>query len=153
VLRSAGPRLGILTLAGDTLKGVLPTLLASRMAPGMDGPAGLAAVLGHVFPVWLGFRGGKGVATALGVLVVLEPGAAAVGVAVFVATVLTTRYVSLASIVATIAAAALACVAGKRGAPYALVIAVLIVARHAGNLRRLLAGTEPRLTRPGSRPG
>jgi glycerol-3-phosphate acyltransferase PlsY len=108
--------------------------------------AGLGAVVGHCFPLWLGFRGGKGVATAAGVMAALTPLVALIVVASFVVIVLLTRYVSLASILAAVAAGLVAFWLGhfQAGELY-LALALLIVLKHAGNIRRLLAGTESRL--------
>jgi glycerol-3-phosphate acyltransferase PlsY len=150
VLRTAGRRLGFLTLAGDLAKGALPTWLALRLGAGetVTGLTGLAAVLGHLFPPWLRFHGGKGVATALGAILVLAPGSATLGVLAFGLVVGASGYVSLASLVAcTVVAGVMS--AGRAFAwPMGVLMAALIVARHAGNLRRLVAGTEPRTVRP-----
>jgi glycerol-3-phosphate acyltransferase PlsY len=141
---------GFLTLAGDLAKGALPTWLALRLGAGetVTGLTGLAAVLGHLFPPWLRFHGGKGVATALGAILVLAPGSATLGVLAFGLVVGASGYVSLASLVAcTVVAGVMS--AGRAFAwPMGVLMAALIVARHAGNLRRLVAGTEPRTVRP-----
>ena len=109
--------------------------------------AGLAAIVGHVFPVWIGFRGGKGVATACGVFAVLAPAATAAASLLFLGTLWWTRYVSVGSLVAS---AALGPVAYLTSAPFPTVIsavlaAALIAGRHRGNLARLQSGTERRL--------
>ena len=147
VLRTAGVRLGLLTLLGDALKGALPVALAWRLDPVAAPAVGLAAVLGHVYPATMGFRGGKGVATALGVLLVLSPGASAVLLVGFTVSVVVSRRVSLGSI---IAAAAAPIVLWGLGYPVSTIaagaaIGVLILARHRENLGRLVAGTEPML--------
>ena len=108
---------------------------------------GVAAIVGHIYPVWLKFRGGKGVATACGVFGVLAPVATAVAAAAFVAVVWVTRYVSVGSVVATALLPLLAYLAGG-SAPVviaALAAATLIVYRHRSNFARLQTGTEPRL--------
>jgi glycerol-3-phosphate acyltransferase PlsY len=127
-------------------------LIASRagQGPGVQAAAGVAAVLGHVFPVWLGFRGGKGVATACGVFAVLAPMATALAGLVFVITVAWTRYVSIGSLGAAVVLPALAY---RLAAPRAVVVgavvcAIVIVGRHRPNLARLRTGTEPRLNHP-----
>jgi glycerol-3-phosphate acyltransferase PlsY len=149
VTRAVGPRLGVLTLVGDALKGALPVALAGAAGatPGLVAMVAVACVLGHVFPVTLGFRGGKGVATGLGVLVVLAPAVAAAAVVLFAACVAVTRRVSVGSLVASIAAPAiLTLTGGPRPHVVAMaLVAVLIVVRHRENLVRLLDGTEPRI--------
>ena len=149
VARSLGPWAGILTLALDVGKGAAAVWGAGRLAgsPGVAMAAGLAAVAGHIFPVYLGFRGGKGVATGLGAFLVLDPIAAAGAALVFLAAVAVSRRVSAGSIVA---AASLPVVLLLRHAPQALVLAgmassLLIILRHAENIRRLFQGTEPKL--------
>jgi glycerol-3-phosphate acyltransferase PlsY len=144
-LRATTPAIGLLVALGDAAKGAIAVWLARR-AHASDEAVALAAVasvVGHVAPVWLKFRGGKGVATASGAFGVLAPVAAAVAVVVFVATVWATRLVSLGSLAATLALVATAAwhdpalVAGAAAA-----VAVLIVARHHANITRLWAGTE-----------
>lgn len=152
-LRALGRGGALLVLAGDILKGVLPTLLASHLLPNGHwgiAAAGLATILGHNWSVFLGFRGGKGVATGLGVLVVLSWPATAVFAVVWLATVAATRYASLGSILAN--AAIPVSLVVMRAPPwytaYGVVALVLVLWRHAGNLRRLLAGTELRVGAP-----
>jgi glycerol-3-phosphate acyltransferase PlsY len=115
--------------------------------------AGVAAILGHVYPVWLRFHGGKGVATACGVFWMLAPLATAVSATLFVLTVWLTRYVSLGSVIATAALPPLAWLTDK-SVPVmtgAAVSALLIIQRHHANLARLHSGTEPRLQAPGAK--
>ena len=108
--------------------------------------AGLGAVLGHCFPVWLKFQGGKGVATALGVMAVLTPLVALLAVLLFVVVTALTRYVSLGSMLGAVAACALAWYFGHaQAAELYIALTLLIVAKHAGNIRRLFAGTESKL--------
>jgi glycerol-3-phosphate acyltransferase PlsY len=149
VARAAGLRLGLLTLAGDALKGTLPVLIA-RMASGDPvtvAATGVAAFLGHLFPATLRFSGGKGVATALGTLIVLCPLGVLVSALVFALVLAGFRYVSLASIMAAIVAPVAVGLLGYPLPPLlaALLMAMLIVLRHRSNLERLLAGTEPRI--------
>jgi len=150
VLRTAGRRLGLLTLLGDVAKGVLPTLLAARLAPGETTIAltGLAAFLGHLFPPWLGFRGGKGVATALGVSLVLAPQSALLGALAFFFVVGTTGYVSLASLAGCTVVTVAMLAAHAFAWPAAAVMTVLVIIRHVDNIQRLVRGIEPRTTRP-----
>jgi glycerol-3-phosphate acyltransferase PlsY len=157
VSRRAGKRVGVLTLLLDALKGAAAVLLARALLGAGDGwwvcAAGVAAVLGHVFPVWLRFRGGKGVATGLGVFLVLAPLATLCALAVFVVVVWLWRYVSLGSM-AGAAALPLAVWAlgalGIGGRPSAPVLAVaaagaaLIVLMHRANIGRLMRGEESR---------
>jgi glycerol-3-phosphate acyltransferase PlsY len=149
VARAAGPAAGLLTLAGDTLKGLVPVLLAGKV--GLSSPAiavvGLAAFFGHLYSCFLGFDGGKGVATALGVLVGLAPLCAALLVAIFALTIALTRYVSLASLLAAFLTAPLLLALGYDTATVlvGLVTSVLIALRHRDNIRRLRFGTEPRI--------
>lgn len=152
VLRTAGAPAAAGALVLDIAKGSAAVLLARAFSGGTAGPdvavvAGVAAVVGHMYPVWLAFRGGKGVATGTGMFLVLAPGALAVAVGVFALTVAVTRYVSLGS---TLASIALVFAAASSGAPAPIVagaaaVAALVLARHRGNLTRLAAGTEPRI--------
>jgi glycerol-3-phosphate acyltransferase PlsY len=158
VARSS-PALGILTLVLDALKGLAAVLLARALVPEQGWPAVVAAVfavLGHMFSIWLSFRGGKGVATALGSFVVIAPKAVLVMVCVFLVLVLAFRYVSLASIAAVGLFPVLACfLDGYRHPPLLAVMAaaaILIIARHHQNIRRLLNGTESRFQLRHSQP-
>jgi glycerol-3-phosphate acyltransferase PlsY len=153
VYRAAGPGLGIAVLLADAAKGVF-AVLAGRALAGPNGAvlAGLAAIAGHVATPFLGFRGGKGVATTAGVFFTLLPLEAAVVLFLFFVVVGVSRYVSLGSVSAA-AALPLSIVVGDaaRGRPLrvplfllALSAAALIIWRHRANLRRLAAGTESR---------
>jgi glycerol-3-phosphate acyltransferase PlsY len=144
VLRTGRKGLALVTLVLDVLKGALPVWLAGHyFGPDMAVVAGLGAVVGHCFPVWLKFLGGKGVATALGVVLVLTPPAALVGLLLFVAITALTRYVSLGSILGAASTCVVAWLLGHvQAAELFVVLAALITAKHAGNIRRLLAGTE-----------
>lgn len=151
VARSS-PALGILTLVLDALKGVAAVAVTRELFPGRNVLAGMAAlfaIVGHMFPIWLKFRGGKGVATALGSFALLAPASLLVTAGIFVAVVLAFRYVSLGSIVAVALFPVLAWLLHDyAGAPQVLglmvIAALLIIARHHQNIRRLLAGAEPR---------
>jgi glycerol-3-phosphate acyltransferase PlsY len=140
--------IGVLTLIADAGKGYAAAWIAARAgaSPGWQAAAAVAAIAGHIFPVWLGFRGGKGVATGCGAYLALSPLAVGTALAVFAATVAWTRYISLASI---LAGATFPLWLYLLGAPVSLVAgaaagSMLIVARHHQNIRRLLAGTESR---------
>jgi glycerol-3-phosphate acyltransferase PlsY len=149
VYRSAGLSTALLVIVVDLAKGAGSVLLAARILAGPSAPvtAGVAAVLGHAYPVWLRFRGGKGVATACGAFSVLAPLATAIAAGMFVVTVWATRYVSLGSLVATITLPTLAWLtrASMPVVTGGVVAALLILERHRGNLARLRAGTEHRL--------
>ncbi|MBI4517264.1 MAG: glycerol-3-phosphate 1-O-acyltransferase PlsY [Deltaproteobacteria bacterium] len=148
VARSAGTRLGLFTLAGDAIKGALPVLLAPAVSdtPWVSAATGLAAIAGHLFSVFLRFRGGKGVATAAGAFLVLAPLATIASVAVFAATAYAFRLVSLASMAAAGALPLLAMALGTSSAVAvaAWVTAMAVIARHRENIRRIAAGREPR---------
>lgn len=152
VLRTGRKSLALATLVLDVLKGGLPVWLGYRfLGPDMAVVAGLGTVLGHCFPVWLLFRGGKGVATAAGVVFALVPLVGAAALLVFALVVALTRYVSLGSILAAVAAAPLAWVFGHtQAAELFLVIALIILGKHAGNIRRLIAGNENKVSFGGS---
>jgi acyl phosphate:glycerol-3-phosphate acyltransferase len=151
VLRTGRKGLAIATLLLDVLKGALPVWLAGRYGPEMAVIAGFGAVLGHCFPVWLKFRGGKGVATALGVMVALTPLVALLAVLLFIAITALSRYVSLGSMLGAVAACALAWYLGHgQAAELYAALTLLILAKHAANIRRLLAGTESKLGAQGS---
>ena len=153
VLRAHGKKLAILVALLDVAKGAAAVLLVRLVTadPRWGAAAGFAAILGHVFPVFYSFRGGKGVATAVGAFAVLTPLALLVSLGVFVAIVAATRYVSLGSVVSM---ALLPAVAGVLfGAPRSVVTAaaataVLVTARHLPNLKRLAQGTERKLGKP-----
>ncbi len=159
VLRSGGKGLAAATFLLDVLKGAaavyLGMLLGRFLAPAaspynMEALAALFAVLGHIFPVWLGFRGGKGVATGFGVFLVAAPLAALTAILLFSLILALTRYVSLASILAaaTFPAFAWYLAHGQRPAFFIAVqatVALIIIVKHHQNIRRLLAGTESRL--------
>jgi glycerol-3-phosphate acyltransferase PlsY len=153
VLRSAGKAAGALALLLDVGKGAAAAALAGRLAPGepaLPAAAALAAVVGHTFPVWLRFRGGKGVATGLGAFAPLAPAAALGAVAAFALVALATRFVSLGSVAGAVCLAAVALVLRGRDpvALAALLSAALVVFRHRSNLRRILGGTERRVGQP-----
>ena len=149
VMRTAGTRTAVAVVALDIIKGAAVVVLADRAVPGAFAPsaAGVAAIVGHIYPVWLRFRGGKGVATSFGVFVMLAPLGAIVCLCCFLGTVWVTRYVSLGSLVATLALAPTAYLADapRPVVTAALATAALVVGRHRSNLSRLQSGTESRL--------
>ena len=145
------PGLGLVTLLLDVLKGAAAVGLALTIFPGSKTfafVAALAAVSGHIFPVWLRFRGGKGVATGLGSFVLLTPKAILLAMAVFLVMVATFRYVSLASVTAAASLPIFAQLLREAGssAEIALVAlaSALIILKHHQNMRRFLAGSEPK---------
>ena len=148
-LRIGGVPLALAVLLLDVLKGAATVLFASRLGPGEGAPAlaGVAAVVGHIYPVWMRFRGGKGVATAAGVFGVLAPAALGPAAVLFVLTVWVTRYVSLGSIVATLALGPIAWALGASTAVVAAAAAVaaLVIFRHRSNIDRLWHGSERRI--------
>ncbi len=160
VYRSLGPAIGVAVLALDIAKGALPTWLVpglgvSAAFPG--GPewcrlaVGFAAVLGHVFTIFAGCKGGKGVATTVGVLLALSPPAFGVFMGVFLTTLAVTRYISLGSILGSIAFAitlAFTAVGGVRSPSFGfgVMVGMLVIVRHKDNIGRLLRGDERRFS-------
>jgi len=156
VARVVGWREGVLTLLGDVLKGFLPVLLSLYFGfePWAIFWVGLASFLGHLYPVFLKFKGGKGVATSAGALLALTPLATLIGVVVWIIVFWLTRYVSLASLTAAVVLPLVILVISlqdhNKAKPlvYASAcVAAIVVWRHRSNLCRLLRGTEPRFTR------
>jgi len=158
VARSGGPALGVATLVLDALKGYLSVIAAvalSQRFGDIDASAAMAlaafcAIVGHVFPVWLKFSGGKGVATGVGAFVAIAPRAVLVVLAIFLVIVAIFRYVSLGSVVASaIFPVSAFLLYRQQSSPFALLVmlgaSLLIILKHATNIRRLLNGTEHRL--------
>ena len=149
VLRTAGIGRAIAVMALDVAKGAAAVAIAygSSGGNGVVALTGTAAVVGHIYPVWLRFHGGKGVAVAAGVFAMLTPVATAIAISLFLLIVWTTRYVSLGSVAATLALPPAAWLTGAPGAVVAAAAgsAGLILFRHRANLRRLRSGTERRL--------
>ncbi len=149
VYRVAGKLPGILTLAGDILKGFLPLLACKTWLAPTSIQLGIAcamAIVGHCYPVYLKFRGGKGIATALGIFLVISPIAVLGAAIVFGITVATTRFVSLASVLAAMSAPLLVLMLNEPQPIFlaTLFIATLIIWRHRSNIKRLLDGAEDR---------
>jgi glycerol-3-phosphate acyltransferase PlsY len=150
VLRTGRKGLAAATLLGDALKGTLAVLIAARFGEGAALAAGLGAFLGHLFPVWLGFKGGKGVATFLGVLLALSPLTVVVFAAVWLGLAYGLKYSSLAALAAS---AATPIVLWATGQPEVALLFLLLGAllwwKHAPNIRRLLDGSEGRIGQKG----
>ena len=146
VLRTGKKGLAALTLLLDALKGAVPVLIARQFGPDMEVLAAAGAVIGHIAPVWLKFRGGKGVATAIGVFWALAWPVGALVCLTWLAVAVLFRYSSLAAIVSIAASPLYAWwLADPQKAQLAAFVALLVVLRHAGNIRRLLAGSESRI--------
>ena len=147
VLRTGNKGLAAATLLLDVAKGAASVLLVAFFIDPILAPAaGLGAVLGHMFPVWLGFQGGKGVATGLGVLLAAMWPVALICCGIWAVVAMLTKISSAASLAACVAAPALAhWLARPMLRDMAIVITLLVIMKHAGNIRRLVAGTEPRI--------
>ena len=161
VIRVCGKGIGIPVFILDMIKGFVPVLLprwflqggeiSTELFSAATVVCGLAAILGHMFTPWLGFKGGKGVATAAGVLLGIAPIAMVVALIAWMAFFFTTKYVSLASMVAAVAVPAMMAVQMARSGAwdgvllgFGILLAVLVVVRHRANIQRLMAGTESR---------
>jgi glycerol-3-phosphate acyltransferase PlsY len=155
VARSGAKGLGLLTLFLDALKGALAVYIAIHFAPAVNGvasdlaiAAAVVAVLGHVFPVWLGFKGGKGIATALGVFIALVPAVALASLILFIVVVAITRLVSLGSILAAASIPVFAVLLVRNHTLSLLIglsiISMVSILKHHANIVRLLHGQEPR---------
>lgn len=149
VLRASGIRAGVVVAILDIAKGAAGVAVGGRIAGAehAEALAGFAAVVGHIYPIWLKFRGGKGVATACGVFAVLAPLAVPPALVAFVASIWITRYISIGSVVATVVLPPVAYLAGYPAPVVAssCAAAVLIVFRHRSNLARVRVGTERRV--------
>jgi glycerol-3-phosphate acyltransferase PlsY len=159
VIRSGGKGLGAATFLLDAAKGFLAVIAAYMVAShlhvsrptaqNLAATAALCAIVGHIYNVWLGFKGGKGVATGFGVFLAISPVSALVSLVVFIVAFAISRFVSLASILASITFGVLALVRGYgKLTPWLLAVCVIVplivIAKHHANIRRLLAGTEYR---------
>jgi glycerol-3-phosphate acyltransferase PlsY len=148
VLRTGRKGLALATLLFDLLKGAIPTFAALHwLGPAGAAVAGAGAILGHCFPVWLGFKGGKGVATAAGVILGFTPAVLGILLVGFVIVVWLTRYVSLGSILAAAFAPVVAWLLGDyRAAELYVLVGLLVILKHHANIRRLAAGQENKLS-------
>lgn len=147
VARVAGKKLGILTLLGDAFKGLIPVLFVSKGLGFTDQGIAIVAIcalIGHCYPVYLAFRGGKGVATALGIFLVLSPAAILSALILFALVLWKWRYVSLASVSAAVITPLLILLFEQSTALFAagLMIGAIVVHRHKSNIQRLINGTE-----------
>lgn len=146
VLRTGRKGLAAATVLLDLGKGVLAVLIAARLWPGLESLAAVGAVVGHCFPVWLRFRGGKGFATAAGVCLALAWPVMLVCAVVWAAALAASRISSVASMSAVLAAPIVAWATGLTAVvPVLAVIAVIVLVQHRANIRRLIAGEEPRV--------
>ncbi|MGE3305723.1 MAG: glycerol-3-phosphate 1-O-acyltransferase PlsY [Rhizobiaceae bacterium] len=146
VLRTGNKGLAAATLLLDALKGTAAVLIAGYWGPEAAMAAGLGAFLGHLFPVWLGFKGGKGVATYIGVLAGLSWQAGLVFAAAWLIVAAVTRYSSLAALVAAVAVPVYLLIVGSTDlAIFFVVLTVIVFWKHRANIERLLAGSESRI--------
>ena len=146
VLRTGSKGLAAATLLLDAAKGALAVWLAEQFAPGFELHAAAGVLIGHLYPVWLRFRGGKGVATLLGVLVPLLPLAALIYAVVWLSLLIAVRISSVAGMAAAASAPISAIIAGERSlVPLLAALALLVIWQHRENIRRLRAGDEPRI--------
>ncbi len=148
VLRTTGKGPALLTLIGDSAKGAVAVLIARYFGAGVffEGVVGLCAVLGHNFSLFLKFRGGKGVATSLGVLTIYSPQTGLLTIIIWLMTVLITRYSSLGALVSFGLLPLGALVLDSREkVPLLFLMTLLIFVRHKDNIRRIIKGTEPRI--------
>ena len=149
VLRTTGKWPALLTLAGDILKGVIPVAMGRYLVNDLtlEGIIGLSAILGHNFSVFLRFRGGKGVATSIGVLLVFSPKAALVTAVIWLAVIFSTRYSSLGAIVSfgVLPLTVYWVDYARERLTISLMMGALLMLRHADNIKRLVQGTEPKI--------
>ena len=150
VLRTGRKGLAAATLLGDALKGTAAVLIAAQWGPQFAMLAALGAFLGHLFPAWLGFKGGKGVATFIGVLIGLKPLAALVFVLIWLGVAFASKYSSLSALVASAVTPIILWLLGEPGmAGIAVVLVALLWWKHGQNISRLLAGTEGKIGQKG----
>lgn len=151
VWRKLGPAAGLLVLAADACKGMVAVLLGRYLAEGnAQLLTALAALIGHSWSVFLGFQGGKIIATTLGVFILLDPVVMAIGLALWLVVVVVSRYVSLGSVIAAASLPVVMLALARPGSNtvFALAVAAIAIYKHLPNIRRLLAGTESRIGWP-----
>ncbi|MFZ3072611.1 MAG: glycerol-3-phosphate 1-O-acyltransferase PlsY [Thermodesulfobacteriota bacterium] len=150
--RTSGKLAGALTLGGDVLKGVIPTLLAHYYfsTPLFVALVGFSVFIGHIYPVFLDFKGGKGVATACGIFAVISPLALILALAVFFAVSYSTRYVSIGSMTAALSVPIFQGLTGKNQVyvTMSVIMAIFMIIKHADNIRRLGRGEENKMGKP-----
>jgi len=150
VLRTGRKGLAAATLLGDALKGTVAVLVAAQWGPQFATVAALGAFLGHLFPVWLKFKGGKGVATFIGVLVGLKPLAALIFCLIWLGVAFASKYSSLSALIASAATPVVLWLLGEPGmAGVAIILVALLWWKHSQNISRLLAGTEGKIGQKG----
>jgi glycerol-3-phosphate acyltransferase PlsY len=150
VLRTGRKGLAAATLVGDALKGTAAVLIAAQWGPQFATVAALGAFLGHLFPVWLKFKGGKGVATFIGVLIGLNPLAALIFALIWLGVAFASRYSSLSALVASAATPVVLWLLGEPGmAGMTIILVALLWWKHSQNISRLLAGTEGKIGQKG----
>lgn len=149
VLRTAGKLPAVLTVLGDSLKGAVLVMLCRVMNGGelLEGMTGISAILGHLYSIFLSFKGGKGVATSFGVLIAYSPLPALISIIVWILTALLTRYSSLAAITTFVSLPLVFILfnASEIKISFAVVLAILIILKHRDNIKRLLNGTETKI--------
>ncbi|MBJ6127625.1 glycerol-3-phosphate 1-O-acyltransferase PlsY [Microvirga splendida] len=150
VLRTGHKGLAAATLVADALKGTAAVLIAAQWGPQFATMAALGAFLGHLFPVWLGFKGGKGVATFIGVLIGLKPLAALIFCAIWLGVAFASKYSSLSALIASAATPIVLWLLGEPGmAGMAVILVALLWWKHGQNISRLLDGTEGKIGQKG----
>ncbi|HZH25978.1 MAG TPA: glycerol-3-phosphate 1-O-acyltransferase PlsY [Azospirillaceae bacterium] len=150
VLRTGRKGLAAATLLADALKGTAAVVVAAQWGPQFATAAALGAFLGHLFPVWLGFKGGKGVATFIGVLIGLKPLAALIFCLIWLGVAFASKYSSLSALVASAATPVVLWLLGEPGmAGIAVILVALLWWKHGQNISRLLAGTEGKIGQKG----
>lgn len=150
VLRTGRKGLAAATLLADALKGTVPVLIAAQWGPQFATLAALGAFLGHLFPVWLKFKGGKGVATFIGVLIGLKPLAALIFALIWIGVAFASRYSSLSALIASAATPIVLWLLGEPGmAGMTIILVALLWWKHSQNISRLLAGTEGKIGQKG----
>ena len=150
VLRTGRKGLAAATLVADALKGTAAVLLAAQWGPQFAMAAALGAFLGHLFPVWLGFKGGKGVATFIGVLIGLQPLAALIFCLIWLGVAFASKYSSLSALIASVATPVVLWLLGEPGmAGMTIILVALLWWKHSENISRLLDGTEGKIGQKG----
>ena len=146
VLRTGNKKLAALTLLLDGLKGTLAVIIAGYLSPEIDYVAGFAALIGHIFPVWLKFKGGKGVATFVGVMLALAPADGFIVILTWLLVAQLSRFSSLAAVVSIALAPATLFVFGEGDLFWVVfIMSLLVIWKHKGNIRRLIKRTEPKI--------